>query len=304
MITKLFSRVLGRKAIRTWAAPASRPGDVTLPVVNYKQLDDYSCAAVAGFSVVKTFHPGADFREFYDSIDPDPESGASDWRLVRSLRKFGIKCGWLDEIPSFKYIRACIDGKALILAGIHLGDDVHHWVTIYGYGINPGKSVFLASCSGFFRPNRVRWEDFRKAHVQSIGAIRCIPRCRRGKRMNQSLAYDRIHKTRPTALWRASGVQKIGYGAFSRCSKLTNLTLPVGVTSIDTFALFSCGITNLWIPETNRPPMEMYCELSCQRQMTSMAALRSLTDSMAVGCHASRLANISASRVLPQPGWP
>ena len=128
-----------------------------------------SCGAVAGFSVVKTFHPDADFGEFYDSINPDPETGTSDLLLIKSLRKFGIKCGWSNEIPNFRYIRTCIDGKALLLAGIYLGDDIHHWVVIYGYGINPGKSVFLASCSGFFRPNRVRWEEFRKAHVQSIG---------------------------------------------------------------------------------------------------------------------------------------
>ena len=92
---------------------------------------------------------------------------------------FGVRCGWSDEIPGFNYVRDCIDGKALILAGIYLGDDIHHWVVIYGYGINPRKSVFLACCSGFFPPNRVAWSKFRKAHVASIGAIRCSPRRRR-----------------------------------------------------------------------------------------------------------------------------
>ena len=181
MITKLFSRVKGFRAMRAWSARALRPGDVTLPVANYRQLDGYSCAAVSGFAVVKTFHPDADFGKLYDLVDPDPEDGTSDWRLIKSLRKFGVRCGWVDEIPGFKYVRDCIDGKALILAGIYLGDRIHHWVVIYGYGIHPGKSVFLACCSGFFPPNRVAWGKFRKAHVASIGAIRCSPRCRRRK---------------------------------------------------------------------------------------------------------------------------
>src|SRR5438876_469218 len=35
MITKLFSRVKGFRAMRAWSARASRPGDVTLPVANF-----------------------------------------------------------------------------------------------------------------------------------------------------------------------------------------------------------------------------------------------------------------------------
>ena len=93
MITKLFSRVKGFRAMRAWSARASRPGDVTLPVANYRQLDGYSCAAVSGFAVVKTFLPDADFGKFYDFVDPDPETGTSDWRLIKSLRKFGVRCG-------------------------------------------------------------------------------------------------------------------------------------------------------------------------------------------------------------------
>src|SRR6266404_8747573 len=51
----------GLQGDESLVGPASRPGDVTLQVANYSQLDGYSCAAVSGFAVVKTFHPDADF---------------------------------------------------------------------------------------------------------------------------------------------------------------------------------------------------------------------------------------------------
>src|ERR1051325_6359952 len=108
MITQQLSRAKRFRAMRDWSARASRPGEVVLQVANYRQLDGFSCAAVSGFAVVKTFHTDADFGKFYDYVDPDPEDGTSDWWLIRSLRKFGVRCGWSDELPGFNYVREYI----------------------------------------------------------------------------------------------------------------------------------------------------------------------------------------------------
>jgi hypothetical protein len=180
-IQNLFSDLTGIRAVRTWSDKSSNPGDRTLPVANFKQLDGYSCAAVSGFVVVETFYPCSNFDKFYELVDPDPDEGTSDYRLINALRKFRVRCSPMEELPGFDYVRQSIDQQSLILASVHLGDDLHHWVVVYGYGTMK-KSVFLAGTSGFFSANRTDWSEFRKAHVASVGAIRCSPKNMRFRR--------------------------------------------------------------------------------------------------------------------------
>lgn len=48
---------------------------------------------------------------------------------------------------------------------------------------------------------------------------------------------------------RVTDTTTIGFGAFSFCSNLTNITLPVNLTSIGDYALRGCSFTNITIPE-------------------------------------------------------
>ena len=47
-----------------------------------------------------------------------------------------------------------------------------------------------------------------------------------------------------------NSVTSIGYGAFSGCKTLTNITIPNSVTSIGKFAFKGCGLTNITIPKS------------------------------------------------------
>ena len=55
--------------------------------------------------------------------------------------------------------------------------------------------------------------------------------------------------SRLTSLTLPVGITSIGYDAFAYCSGLTSLTLPAGITSIGEYAFYGCsGLTSLTLP--------------------------------------------------------
>ena len=56
--------------------------------------------------------------------------------------------------------------------------------------------------------------------------------------------------SRLTSLTLPVGITSIGYDAFAYCSGLTSLTLPAGITSIGEYAFYGCsGLTSLTLPD-------------------------------------------------------
>lgn len=54
---------------------AASPGEVTLDLPGYGQIDSYCCGAVAGIMALKHFKPRASFTRFYQRANPHREHG-------------------------------------------------------------------------------------------------------------------------------------------------------------------------------------------------------------------------------------
>src|SRR6266436_5702016 len=65
----------GLKAIPALQPLCTDKDAVLLDVPSYSQTDDYSCGAIAAWSIVETFRPRANFEKFYDLVQPEPGAG-------------------------------------------------------------------------------------------------------------------------------------------------------------------------------------------------------------------------------------
>ncbi|MEQ2005270.1 MAG: papain-like cysteine protease family protein [Limisphaerales bacterium] len=154
MISKLLSKAgdafsdwTGYAATRVPLSRASGPDEVTLGLPGYCQLDSYGCGVVAGVMALKHFKPRASFSAFYARVSPHAEHGTPTSRLIGALQRSGLRVTERDGL-TFADLCAAIDaGSPVIVAIQNPGADVAHWVTVYGYGLEPDR-VFLAT-NGF-----------------------------------------------------------------------------------------------------------------------------------------------------------
>jgi hypothetical protein len=162
--------------IPTWARKIpdltndyAHDGEVKLRVPFYAQTDPYSCGAIAGWIVVKTFHPKAKFSRFYEACRPDPMNGTPVHRLVRALRRFGVGVGFRHGMGFAEIADAIEAGFPIICgAGDELFEDGDHYVVIYGVA-RKKRRIFL--CNNL-RPGHSRlemsWRDW-KAWWHPVG---------------------------------------------------------------------------------------------------------------------------------------
>ena len=135
--------------------------ETKLAVPFFCQLDWYSCGAVAGWSVVKYFHPEAKFWAFYSDVSPLPLVGTSEGKLVRALRRHGIGVSIRRHLR-FADLCASIESSCPVIVGVgHEYPDGDHWLVIYGVGRQPQR---IFACN-WVRPGRSRetltWAEFR-----------------------------------------------------------------------------------------------------------------------------------------------
>lgn len=70
--------------------------------------------------------------------------------------------------------------------------------------------------------------------------------------------------SRLTSLTLPVGITSIGYDAFAYCSGLTSLTLPAGITSIDKYAFLDCsGLTSIYVYAEKVPRIGRYAFEGC-----------------------------------------
>ncbi len=135
--------------------------EVKLAVPFFCQSDWYSCGAVAGWSVVKYFHPAATFRAFYKEVNPLPLEGTSEGKLVRALRRHGVRVSIRRKLRFADLCTAIENGRPAIVGIGHEYEDGDHWIVIYGVGTRP-RRVFVCN---WVRPGRSReeltWAEFR-----------------------------------------------------------------------------------------------------------------------------------------------
>lgn len=125
----------------------------SLDLRGYRQLDGFSCGAVSGWMVVKTFHPQASYKAFYECCHPDPEEGMETQPLVRALRAASVGVSVRRSKLTFTEIKKTIGLGFPMIVSIDK-PAVEHWVVLYGYeerrnGRTVERSVYLAGNNWF-----------------------------------------------------------------------------------------------------------------------------------------------------------
>jgi hypothetical protein len=176
-IINTASECTGLKAIPSLLPLCADKDAVLLDVPSYSQTDDFSCGAIAAWSIVETFRPRASFRKFYDLVQPTPGEGVGPRRVLAALKRFRIgtrvrsKMGWKDIMQTID------DGFPMLVGTGHEMDDEgclgDHWSLLFGYLARP-KQVYLGNQPGLLRNHVVlKWRDFLKEWNPVGKAIVC-----------------------------------------------------------------------------------------------------------------------------------
>jgi hypothetical protein len=156
-----LSNWTGLKAVPALLPLCPDEDAVLLDVPSFSQTDDYSCGAIAAWSIVETFRPKADFWKFYCVVRPEPDVGVGPKRVLAALKKFRIRTR-VRSAMTWRDIRQTVDEGYPMLIGTGFGEDgeASHWSTLYGYVTRP-RRVFLGNQVGLVR-NQVciGWGEF------------------------------------------------------------------------------------------------------------------------------------------------
>lgn len=154
-------------------------------------MDDYSCGALAGWSVVQLLKPQGDFRSFHKACVPSKRWGISTAKLSAAMRKHGITVAVRKELD-FDVIRASIERGFPVLVSISTVTEAFwHWVVIYGVGWSPRRIYISASLPGRHRKKIVAWRTFeRHWRPHGFGLI-CSPRQGHEPKLISAMPRDR-----------------------------------------------------------------------------------------------------------------
>ena len=159
-VADAVSDLTGYAAVRVPLQKASRPGEVTLDFTGYRQIDSYSCGAVASAMVVKFFRPQVSFERIHGAVDPCQEIGASTVRVMKALRSLGIGVKRRTKLTFGDICTALGAGNPVLVCVTTSDPYTNHWVVIYGYGRRP-KLLFVAGQGlHFIARQRVKWSTF------------------------------------------------------------------------------------------------------------------------------------------------
>lgn len=164
-VSKVCDAVVERTryaAVRVPLQKAKKPGEVTLDLTGYRQIDSFSCGGVVAAMAVKFFRRQMSFERIYAAVNPLQETGAETWRVTRALRSFGVRVSRRENM-SFDDICDAIDANSPVLVCIKTKDtDTDHWVVAYGYGRRPDLLFIAGRGIPFFTGNRMRRREFRR----------------------------------------------------------------------------------------------------------------------------------------------
>lgn len=149
-------------AVRVPLQKANRPGEVTLDLTGYRQVNTYACGAVASAMVVRFLRPQISFERIHAAVDPTLESGAATMRVMRALRSLGVGVSRKTDL-TFDDICNAIDAGRPVMVCVKTKDKAtDHWVVLYGYGCRPNLVFVAGQGLHFIARQRVKWADFRQ----------------------------------------------------------------------------------------------------------------------------------------------
>lgn len=145
---------------------------LTLPVIGYQQVDEFSCGYICSLMVLHTFYPDTSSYLLYRDLKTSEDGGTSQTAIIRALRKRKISVGvHLQDLDYAGIVRAIVRGK-LIITAVDGGD---HWVVLYGAGGYPERKVYVANIKGpgweYFQRNEVRWSRFERLWFKGYGLV-------------------------------------------------------------------------------------------------------------------------------------
>lgn len=149
--------------VRSLPDTLSHPCDaVTLGINGRYQTQAHTCGAVAGFMVLRYFKPRVSADSFFRSVNPTEADGTSTGKLVRALRRHGLRVQVRLDMTFADFAAAIDDGRPVLVTVKTRVPETQHWVVCYGYGIRPQR-LFLAG-TGLPLVSRKEhlWADFRR----------------------------------------------------------------------------------------------------------------------------------------------
>ena len=159
-VVDAFSALTGYAATRVPLQRASGPGEFTLDLPGYRQIDSFSCGAVAAAMAAKFLRPRLSFQRVYDLVSPCSQTGAGMTRVIRALRSLEIRVSHHTNL-GFPAICNVIRGGSPVLVCIKTREpQIIHWVTIYGFGRKPGVLFVAGQGMPFVGRQRIAWKHF------------------------------------------------------------------------------------------------------------------------------------------------
>lgn len=149
-------------AVRVPLQKARRPGEVTLDLTGYRQVNTFGCGAVAAAMVVKCLRPQVSFERIHAAVDPTQQSGAGTIRVMRALRSLRVGVSRKTHL-TFDDMCNTIDTGRPVMVSVKTTDTrTDHWVVIYGYGRRPNFLFVAGQGLHFIARQRVNWSEFRR----------------------------------------------------------------------------------------------------------------------------------------------
>lgn len=138
----------------------SGPNEIILNVQNFRQTKGHTCGVVAGWIVVKYFHPKSDFSKLFYAMNPSPVWGIPTKKMIAALRKHKIAVSYRKR-ARFQDIKDAIDqGFPVITCVDRPTENEAHWLVLRGYGTKPA-CVFVAGDYIFSSQKRM-WSSFKR----------------------------------------------------------------------------------------------------------------------------------------------
>jgi hypothetical protein len=139
---KFIKKIIERKVIPYRLNHPDDDNVETLNIRGYRQTDSYSCGFAAALTVVHAWFPHKSIGRFYKEVNPHPEDGTSQTKLVKVLRENHVAVSVHDDLD-FDKIAAIIEDRHPIIVTVKRDGGDSHWVVIYGVGHSP-RRVFIA----------------------------------------------------------------------------------------------------------------------------------------------------------------
>ncbi len=153
---------------------SGRADEIVPDVPGYRQVDTFSCGAIAGLMVLHHFKPRTSIDRFYRLADPHGSWTTSTRKAATALRRHGIRVGIRDSLTFADVWQATSADRPIIACVNSRRSAESHWLVIYGVGKRP-RRVFVAGVGIPHWPagKVLPWETFRRMWAPSGNGLVC-----------------------------------------------------------------------------------------------------------------------------------